>query len=226
MEQIVKLNIGGTVTAAHREDGVVITDITDARCQVFSPTGTVLKSESPAAVDQDGVMSVELTAEEAAHPLDWCRAHFTFTAAGEQQAGDVYFHIAAQEFDIPVYMGDLLLHATYLKNRAPEDDPDFGGARRAALSALYSRLANAGRKPWKIINLSSLDTTFLHLWISLVCSQLSTSGSGIWSERAEDNRAMFEDELARVNLVESSSGSRNSAEGDEQPLFRSRIRRA
>jgi hypothetical protein len=226
MEQIVKQAIGGTVTAVHRIDGEIVSDITNTWCTVYRHDGSLLKPETAAVVDAQGTMSIQISAQEAETALDWCRAHFTYQAGGDQESSDVYFHIASQLFNVPFYTENLLVNAPYLKNRAPQDDPGFNHTRNAALDTLYCRLENAGRRPWKIINLSALQSSLKYLWLSLVCEHLSTAPDDIWAGRADENRERFEAEFERLNLVENQDGSLNAGDSQARPVFRSKLRRA
>jgi hypothetical protein len=226
MEQIIKRGLGGEVRARFRENGLIVTEINDVSVEIYGPDGELMGTQMPCTIEADGTMVAYIDAIQCRQVRDWCRARFYFSVNGKHHSLDRHFHIAESTFEIPFFEKDLLLHAPFLRVRKGDHAAEWDDMRRAAVSLIYSRLSNAGRKPWKIVNLSSLDSVLAALWISIICESLSANPDDIWSARNREYRTNYETEFARLNLVESEDGRLNNPGGAGRPMFRSKIRRA
>jgi len=224
MEQILKRGSAGQIEHLPRVDGVVDQSISNAACAIYTRDGQLLRAASTCSIAADGIISMTMDESDTEELLDYARAEFTYVGSAGFRRYDEYFHIAEHTFELDLWSDHLFILAPWLKNRAGDADPLFSEGREAARRQLYVRLLNAGRQPWKIVNLSALDGVFTLLWISISCEQISADIDDIWSRRAQEYRARFEDEFDRLNILEADGADHGSA--NSSPINRSKLRRA
>jgi hypothetical protein len=225
MEQIITLDNGGAIYCRHFEAGRPLTNIDNPSATLFSSEGREVYHQAGLTVDAEGKMIISVPRGVFHRQQDWCRAEFSYQVDGCQYSQNVTFHVASQVFEIPFFYEDLITQAPFLKERAAAEDPRFESSRIAVRSAVYNRIANAGRAPWKLANLSALTVAAKYLWLATICQQFSVNPDDLWSSRYRDYLSQFEAEFARCNLAERTEDGLHE-EGSGQPIARTRLRRA
>jgi hypothetical protein len=227
VEPVIKKNIGGTVSTYHFSNEVAATasQLSNVTGIVYGPTGSELVSEGALSPEADGRMSVSISAGAAVNSIEWCRAHFQYDFDGATHTKDVYFHIAQTEFDVPVHYAELVKFCPNMADYAWSTDPKFAQQRDLALREIYSRLVNAGRQPWRIINTSTLNIAFAVLWLHYIFMTLSRNPEDGFRKRADAYRIRYEEEFAAANLLESETESPDVGDDQAKPISRTRLKR-
>lgn len=227
MEPVIKQSIGGTLSTYHytNETAITASGLSAVTGAAYSPGGGALVSSTAITPAADGKMSLAISASAAGTAYEWCRAHFQYTISSQVYTQDLYFHIAKTEFDIPFHYADLIKFQPDLGDYLWSGDTKFYRQRDTAVSELYSRLLNAGRRPWLILNRSSLNIPLGWLWLHHVYIGLSKMPDDTWWQKAMDCREKFEDAFKAVNLLESDDDTANVSDVPAVPLSRTKLRR-
>lgn len=227
MEPIIKQSVGGVVSTWHyvAETAVPAAELSGVTGTAFTPGGGLLVEVTPIVPTSDGRMDLAISASAAGTAYEWCRAHFRYSFDGRIYTQDVWFHIAASGFDIPLHYDELRKFQPDIGDYAWSGDEKFAGQRDTSLDELYARLLNAGRRPWAILNRSALNLPLAWLWLSHIFSGLSRAPEDSWWRRSADCREKFETAFTAVNLIEAPNDSVDVAGAESRPLGRTRLKR-
>lgn len=227
MEAIINRSYVGTVSSYHLIGEIFVNgeNLLCITATAFTPTGSILVPETPITPEPDGEMRLLIPAEATTTAYEWCRAHFRYTYDGREYTQDVYFHIARGDFDIPFHYDELTRLQPDIGDYAWSGDAKFSKQREAARDELYARLVNAGRRPWAILNRSSLAIPFAWLWLAIIHHGLSRTPDDVWWRRGADCREKFETAFTAVNLIEAQDDSADVNRQPSVPLGRTKLKR-
>lgn len=227
MEPVIKKDIGGSVSTYHYDEETKATgsQLANVACTVYAPGGSELIGSTAITPETDGEIIMAIPAANAGISYEWCRANFSYDYDSKTYTQDVYFHIARTDFDVPFHYGDLVKFAPDLGDYSWSGDDFFARQRDIALMELYSRLINAGHKPWRVLNRSALNIALAYLWLAHVFMTLSKNPDDDFRRRANDYRALYEEAFSKSNLIESRVDSADVGAKENVPLSRTKLRR-
>jgi hypothetical protein len=225
MEPVIKNSKGGSVFTYHyvSETAATGSELSSVAVKVFTPGGSELIATASVTPDADGKMSVSIPAAQAANSYEYCRAHFEYTYDSSDYTQDIYFHIAKTDFDIPYHYADLVKLQPDIGDYAFTGDAKFSSHKDSAIAEIYGRLLNGGRRPWLIINRSSLNMCLARMWLAHIYESLSNLPTDNWNEKAQFERAQFEDEFSRLNIIESGDDSANISGQESERIGSGRL---